>query len=76
MIIPPFNSSLRGQKIEVWVWVDEQGRVVPDSTRLSPPSSDRSYNARLIREAAEWFFAPAKDGERSVASWFSFAISM
>ncbi len=76
MVIPPFNSSLRGQKVEVWVWVDDQGRVVPDSTRLSPSTSDRSYNTRLIREAAEWFFEPAKDGGRSVASWFSFLISM
>jgi len=76
MIIPPANRSLRGQRVEVWVFVDERGRVVADSTRLRPPSSDRSYNARLIREAAEWFFAPAKDGGRSVASWFTFTISM
>ena len=76
MIIPPASRSLRGQKIEVWVWVDERGRVVADRTELRPPSSDRDYNARLVREAAEWVFEPAKNGGRPVASWFTYTISM
>ena len=76
MIIPPANRSLRGQKIEVWVWVDIQGRVVADRTELRPPSSNRSFNERLVREAAEWVFEPAKRGGRPVASWFTYTISM
>ena len=76
MIIPPANRNLRGQKIEVWVWVDDRGRVVADMTELRPPSSDRDFNARLVREAAEWVFEPAKRGGRPVASWFTYTISM
>ena len=76
MIIPPANRSLRGQKIEVWVWVNDRGRVVADMTELRPPSSDRDFNARLVREAAEWVFEPAKRGGRPVASWFTYTISM
>ncbi len=76
MIIPPANRSLRGQKIEVWVWVDERGRVVAERTELRPPSSDRDFNARLVREAAEWVFEPAKNGGRPVASWITYTISM
>ena len=76
MIIPPANRSIRGQKIEVWVWVDIRGRVVADRTQLRPPSSDRGFNERLVREAAEWVFEPAKRGGRPVASWFTYTISM
>lgn len=76
MIIPRANRSLRGQEVEVWVWVNEQGRVVADSTQLRPPTSDGDFNARLVREAAEWVFEPAKKGGRSVASWFPYTISM
>lgn len=28
MIIPPANKSLKGTKVEVWVFVDERGKVV------------------------------------------------
>lgn len=76
MIIPPANRELKGTTVEVWVFVDEQGRVVPDSTRLSPPTRDRSFNERLIREAAEWVFRPAIQGGKPVASWFPYQISM
>jgi hypothetical protein len=76
MIIPPANESLKGTTVEVWVFVDERGRVVPDSTRLNPPTRDRSFNQRLIREAAEWVFRPATQGGKPVASWFPYQISM
>ncbi len=77
IIIPPANRSLRGTRVEVWVWVNERGRVVADSTQLRPPTSDRGFNQRLIRESAEWVFEPAKDrGGKSVASWFPYTISM
>ncbi|MDX1493125.1 MAG: hypothetical protein R3253_03555 [Longimicrobiales bacterium] len=76
MIIPPRNRDLRGTEVQVWVFVDEQGRVVPDSTRLDPPTRDRSFNRRLIEEAAEWVFRPARKGGEAVASWFPYTIFM
>jgi hypothetical protein len=76
MIIPPANDELRGTTVEVWVFVDERGRVVPDSTRLNPPTRDRDFNRRLIREAAEWVFRPAMQAGEAVASWFPYEISM
>ena len=76
MIIPPTNSDLRGTEVQVWVFVDERGRVVADSTRLEPPTRDRGFNNRLIREASEWVFRPAVQEGRPVASWFPYRISM
>jgi hypothetical protein len=76
MIIPPSNRSLRGTTVEVWVFVDEMGKVVPDSTRLNPPTKDRGFNQRLIREASEWVFRPAMREGKAVASWFPYQISM
>ncbi len=76
MIIPPSNKSLKGTTVEVWVFVNAQGRVVADSTRLNPPTRDRSFNRRLISEAAEWVFRPAQKGGEAVASWFPYQISM
>lgn len=76
MIIPPTNRSLRGSEVEVWVFVDERGRVVADSTRLDPPTRDGGFNRRLIREASEWVFTPARRGAERVAAWFPYRISM
>ena len=76
MIIPPANRGLRGTEVQVWVFVDEVGGVVADSTRLDPPTRDRDFNRRLIREAAEWSFRPARQEGRAVASWFPYKISM
>lgn len=76
MIIPPTNRDLRGSQVEVWVFVDSAGRVVPDSTRLNPPTSDRGFNRRLMEEAAEWVFNPAMKEGKAVAAWFPYTISM
>lgn len=76
MIIPPGNPSLRGKQVEVWVFVDAAGKVVADSTRLNPPTSDRGFNRRLIQEAAEWVFNPAMRNDQPVAAWFPYTISM
>lgn len=76
MIIPPTNRDLKGEEVEVWVFVNERGRVVPDSTQLRPPTSDRSFNRRLVEEAAEWVFVPARREGEPVASWFPYRISM
>lgn len=76
MIIPPSSDRLRGREVEVWLFVDATGRVVPDSTVLRPPTSDRDFNRRLIREAAEWVFEPARQGGKAIAAWTSYRISM
>ncbi len=76
MIMPPANDKLKGREVEVWVFVDERGRVVPDSTRLEPPTSDGDFNRRLIQEAAQWVFEPARQGGKAVASWFPYTIAM
>lgn len=76
MIMPPTNRDLRGTEVEIWVFVNERGRVVPDSTRLEPPTRDRRYNEELIRQAAEWVFEPARREGEPVAAWFPYRISM
>lgn len=76
MIIPPANRNLRGTEVQVWVFVDEVGRVVADSTRLDPPTRDGDFNRRLMREASEWVFRPARQEGRAVPSWFPYRISM
>ena len=76
MIIPPANKSLKGTTVEVWVFVNDKGRVVPDSTRLNPPTKDKGFNQRLMKEAAEWVFRPATKGGKAVGSWFPYQISM
>ncbi|MBI4521822.1 MAG: hypothetical protein HY701_13350 [Gemmatimonadetes bacterium] len=75
MIVPPNDKSLRGREIQIWVFVDERGRVVPDSTRLFPSLPDAGLARRLKAEAAEWVFEPARRGETPVAAWFPYTIS-
>lgn len=76
MIMPPSNNALKGKEVEVWVFVDERGRVVADSTRLEPPTGDGDFNRQLLREAAQWVFEPARRGGQPVAAWFPYTISM
>jgi hypothetical protein len=76
MIIPPTNRDLRGTEVQVWVFVNEQGRVVADSTQLRPPTSDRRFNEQLTSEAAQWVFNPARENGTPVAAWFPYVIGM
>ncbi len=76
MIIPPANKKLRGVRVQVWVFVDERGRVVPDSTRLNPPTRDRGFNRQLVREAAQWIFRPGTRDGQPVAAWFPYTVIM
>ena len=76
MIIPPTNRDLRGTTVQVWVFVNERGRVVADSTRLDPPTRNGDFNRQLIREAAEWVFRPAQKEGKAVPSWYPYTISM
>lgn len=75
MIWPPESDKLDDIDLEVWVWVDARGRVVPDSTTLRQPTADRDFNRRLIAEASEWIFEPAKRGGEPVGSWFPYRIT-
>ncbi len=76
-ILPPdAPRSLRGKSTDVWVFVTEHGEVVADSTRLDPPTRDRRYNSRLIREAAEWRFRPGTKGGLPIAAWAKYKITV
>ena len=74
VIIPPSHNSLRGASVQVWVFVNERGRVTADSTRLDPPTRSNDLNRQLIREASEWMFRPAVQEGKAVASWYPYRI--
>lgn len=76
ILIPPSGqpASARGQEITVWVFVTATGRVLPDSTRLDPATSDRRYNNRLRQTVADWVFEPARRAGNVVAAWYPFQI--
>jgi len=78
MILPPSDrpKDVKGKEIAIWVFVTETGRVVPDSTRLHPSTSNPSFDERLRRQAAQWIFEPARRGGRPVAEWFQYVISL
>lgn len=76
MIIPPEHDVLKETEIVVWVFVNEHGQVVADSTRLDPPTRNRDYNRQILREAARWIFYPASKGGQPVAAWTSFRFGM
>ena len=76
IIIPSNKNDLRGKEIQVWVFVDEDGNVIADSTYLEPAGGDPDFNQHLILEAAEWLFRPATWAGEPIASWFTYRISM
>jgi hypothetical protein len=78
LILPPSDrpNRIRGKEVTVYVFVTERGRVVPDSTRLRPPTGDNRFDDRLMRQAAEWVFEPARRGGKPVAEWFQYVITM
>jgi hypothetical protein len=69
---PAVPNSVKGQHVELAVFVDEQGRIVPDMTRLVTPTSDRNFNAYIARLAQEWVFEPGRSGGKVVGSWFQY----
>jgi hypothetical protein len=78
LTLPPGDrpSDVRGREVEVWVYVSAAGQVVPDSTRLFPPTGDRRYDRRLREHASAWVFEAARRDGRAVAEWFRYTISM
>lgn len=78
LILPPSDrpDEVRGKEVEVWVYVAASGRVVPDSTRLNPPTGDRGFDRRLREHAAGWVFEAARRDGQPVGEWFNYTIIM
>ncbi|HEX6939051.1 MAG TPA: hypothetical protein VF158_06535 [Longimicrobiales bacterium] len=78
VILPPSDrpKEVRGKEVEVWVFVDTDGTVIPDSTRVIPSTGDAGFDRRLARQAAEWVFEPARREGRAIAEWFRYVISL
>jgi hypothetical protein len=76
ILIPPAGqpASARGKEITVWVFVTPNGRVLSDSTRLDPPTSDGRYNNRLRQTVSDWIFEPARRAGKAVGAWYPFQI--
>ena len=76
IVILSNEHDLSGKEIQVWVFIDESGGVIPDSTYLDPVPEDKDFNRRLIRQAAEWLFRPATRDGKPVVSWFTYRIAI
>ena len=75
-VFPDRPDRVRGKEIEVWVFVTAEGDVVPDSTRLNPPSGDRKFDRRLRDYASEWLFEAARRDGKAVAEWFRYVLTL
>jgi len=73
---PESNAALRGRSMRVHVYVNEQGQVVSDSTRLTPPTTSTSFNQQVLQNAASWRFRPARENDAPVAAWWFYDIGM
>lgn len=76
LILPPADrpNEVRGREIDVWVFITASGRVIADSTRITPTSGDRKFDDRLKEQAAEWVFNPAHRGGLPIAEWFRYTV--
>ena len=75
-VLPPDDDELKKAPVTVWVFVDESGRVVADSTYLDPPTRSKKLNRQLIKEAADWRFYPATQDGKPVSAWATYTIRM
>jgi len=75
MIIPSNKHDISGKEIQVRVFIDESGGVIPDSTYLEPATVDEDFNQRLIQQSAKWLFSPATRDGKPVASWFTYRLT-
>jgi outer membrane biosynthesis protein TonB len=62
--------------MRVDVYVNEQGQVVSDSTRLTPPTSNANFNQQILQNASSWRFRPARENNAPVAGWWFYVIDM
>lgn len=72
--VQPRHRDLEDQRVAIRVFVDAEGRVVADSTRLEPPPSSEELARHLRSEAAGWLFRPARENGTAVAAWWSFEV--
>jgi hypothetical protein len=56
--------------------VNALGQVVSDSTRLTPPTTNSSFNQQILQNAASWRFRPARENNAPVAAWWFYDIDM
>jgi hypothetical protein len=76
IFFPESHSALRGRSIRVHVYVNALGQVVSDSTRLTPPTTNSSFNQQILQNAASWRFRPARENNAPVAAWWFYDIDM
>lgn len=76
MIMPPDHKDLKNTEVTVWVFVNEHGQVVADSTRLEPLTRNRDLNRQIIQRAAQWIFRPATRLGQPVAAWTNIRFGM
>lgn len=78
LFLPPQGvpSNAKGREITVYVFVNAQGRVIADSTRIHPATRDSRFNRRLREQAAEWVFEPARRGSQTTAAWFQYGLTL
>ena len=76
IVVPQFIGGLDIEEIEIGVFIDEEGRVVSDSTRIVSPTMSSSFYSQLIEQATEWIFDPATRAGKAVSSWFFYTIRM
>jgi outer membrane biosynthesis protein TonB len=77
LILPPSDRprSVRGKSITVYVFVNERGTVVSDSTRLDPSSGDGGFDRRLKQQASEWRFRAGSRGGSPIATWVQYVLT-
>lgn len=79
MLIPPTTDvpdRVKGREFTIWVFVNADGRVNPDSVIIRPPTGDRRYERRLRETAARWLFEPARKDGKPVAEWFMYTATL
>ena len=58
-----FDQGVEGE-VRLRLFVDPQGRVVPESTKVSSPSGTPEFDSTAVRGAVDLRFAPARrDGQ-------------
>ncbi len=76
IVVPQFITGQSLVEIKVEVFVDENGKVVSDSTRIFSPDTNSAVRTQLLQKASEWIFDPARIADKPVSSWFSYTIRM
>jgi len=68
-LLPPHDGKLKGSELTAHIWVTTEGRVDPDSTRLSPPTPDEGFNRQVLESLAQMLFEPRVCDGAAIAFW-------